>query len=175
MAILIIVSLVVMSSTGYLADIVKLGEEAQNMGNDVTGVQELQLEFTETHLNDMLIINVIFLLYFTLEVFIGASLGKLILGYRIGNANRHHATKPLLIKRFIIKNLTIVASILSILINFWLFNVLSGLVGVAFAVSCLVAFGDRRQALHDMMSGTAVYYVEDLISDNQVVQNKIIL
>jgi uncharacterized RDD family membrane protein YckC len=101
-------------------------------------------------------------LYALLEAFTGASLGKMVVGIKIGTQDAKTAPVGRYLVRALIKNFQFVLLILTAYTYDSVFLRLNDIYSVFFIVSCLVALGADRLALHDKMTGTAVYKKRDL-------------
>lgn len=96
------------------------------------------------------------LLYFSTEIFLGASVGKLLLGLKIANADGSDASVGVLVARYLLKHIGKVCTVLAILCIPAVFNLFGNLFGFAIFVGCFFAAGERHQALHDMICKTVV-------------------
>ena len=96
------------------------------------------------------------LIYFSTEIFLGASVGKIILGLKIANADGGDASKGALLGRYLLKHISKVCAVLSMLCIPALFNFFGSLFGFVIFIGCFFAAGDRHQALHDMLCHTVV-------------------
>lgn len=110
---------------------------------------------------------VIGLFFFTvlngvLEALYGASLGKLALGIRIGDASGTKAKIWKLLERYAIKNIALIFSIFASILGVKVISQIGGVLGVVVLIGCLAIFGKTKQALHDMLVKTAVYKNRDL-------------
>lgn len=103
-----------------------------------------------------LIVNIARLLYFSTEIFLGTSVGKMILGLKIANADGGDASKGALLGRYLLKHISKVCAVLSMLCIPALFNIFGSLFGFVIFIGCFFAAGDRHQALHDMLCHTVV-------------------
>lgn len=106
------------------------------------------------------------LCYYLTEVLLEGSPGKLILRLRIGSADGQHPEYGKLIIRFIIKHSFYLVLILSLLTKNTLLYLLTFVVFVIIAIGFLFVFSYKRQALHDIIAGTAVYKLKDLNENN---------
>ncbi len=101
------------------------------------------------------------LLYFSTEIFLGASVGKLILGLKIANADGGDASIGALVGRYLLKHVRRVCNVLALFGLAAMFNFFGSLFGFVIFVGCFFAAGDRHQALHDMMCHTIVVKKEN--------------
>lgn len=95
--------------------------------------------------------------YFLIEGFTGFTLGKLILGIRIANADGTAAGVPTLLGRYLLKNCNYVLTLLSFATGVHALATLGNVGGLIIFVGCFFVLGSARQAFHDMIMKTAVY------------------
>jgi uncharacterized RDD family membrane protein YckC len=164
-AIVTIILVVVLYMNGFIARLTEYINEVMAAGQNFALINELQLEFQNNNLTNYAIIYLIILAYYTLEIFIGASLGKLILGYQIGSLERTRASKRALILRYFYKHLPELLSLGWVISQIYVVDLLSSLLSFALLVGCFFVFSSKRQAFHDMLAGTAVYYREDILPE----------
>ncbi|HEY6808565.1 MAG TPA: RDD family protein [Gemmatimonadales bacterium] len=100
---------------------------------------------------------VISLVYFLIEGFTGLTLGKLILGMQVANADGTRAPTSKLLARWACKNNNAILTILAGLTGLGFLKVLGTLGGLAFLVGCFFAISASKQALHDRICDTAVW------------------
>ena len=96
------------------------------------------------------------LIYFSTEIFLGASVGKMLLGLKIANADGGNASVGALIGRYLLKHVKRACTVLSFFALAAVFNFFGSLFGFVIFIGCFFAAGDRHQALHDMMCHTIV-------------------
>lgn len=113
------------------------------------------------------IVNVITLLYFTSELFFGASLGKLMLGIRIGSDDLTPAPFTKLLARYIMKNISIVLSSIGMLIPLLALDFFGDFLQILIYIGFFFSIGYRKQAFHDRLSATAVYYNNVFYENNE--------
>jgi uncharacterized RDD family membrane protein YckC len=127
-------------------------------GSDTTAVQGMVMGgIVGSILGAVVAIAVIFTLYFLVEGFTGWTLGKLMLGIQIANADGTRAPIGTLLLRYAIKNSNSVLKLLALVSGVSLFSTLGGIAGIVIFIGCFFALGRERQALHDMIAKTAVY------------------
>jgi len=95
-------------------------------------------------------------LYFLVEGVTGYTVGKLALGLRIGTAEGTLAPLPKLLLRFVCKHPHFVFGTLGAL-TFGALSTVGTVLGVVAFFGCFMALGEKKQALHDLLAGTAVY------------------
>ncbi len=96
------------------------------------------------------------LIYFSTEIFLGASVGKMLLGLKIANADGGNASVGALIGRYLLKHVKRACTVLSFFALAAVFNFIGSLFGFVIFIGCFFAAGDRHQALHDMVCKTIV-------------------
>lgn len=107
------------------------------------------------------LVNIARLLYFLPEIFIGKSLGKLMLGLQIVGVDGEQASPVVLTSRYLIKNVRKVCAVLSLMFAPVLFNAFGSLLGLVVFIGCFFAAGEKHQALHDSIPGTIVIRKSD--------------
>lgn len=96
-------------------------------------------------------------LYFLVEGFTGWTLGKLVLGIQIGNADGTPASIDTLLARYALKNCNLILTILAALTGIALLRVLGFVGGLVICVGFFMTLSASKQAIHDMIAKTAVY------------------
>ena len=105
----------------------------------------------------MLISFVVYLAYSLTEVFKAATPGKQILKLKIVDQSGNDAPREQLWKRWGVRwGATLGLGLLWALTGMGLFMTLYSLVGLVLFVGCFMVLGANRQALHDVIAGTAV-------------------
>ncbi|HYT82891.1 MAG TPA: RDD family protein [Gemmatimonadales bacterium] len=95
--------------------------------------------------------------YFLVEGFTGYTLGKLILGIRVANADGSQAPVSTLLARWALKNINFVLTVVALLTGIELIRMLGNVGGLVIFVGCFLVLGVSKQALHDRIVNTAVY------------------
>jgi uncharacterized RDD family membrane protein YckC len=95
--------------------------------------------------------------YFLIEGFTGYTVGKLILGIRIANADGTAASVPTLLGRYLVKNCNYVLSLVGFVTGMHVLVTIGRLGGLIIFVGCFFTLGAAKQAFHDMLLKTAVY------------------
>ncbi len=111
--------------------------------------------------------TVLGILYYSLEVIYGASLGKMMLGLRIANSNRTWASINTLIVRASLKNISMVVNVLFLVTSMTLVSTFGSIFGVIAFIGCFVVLSEKKQALHDLIAKTAVYYKAEIMTDEE--------
>ena len=98
------------------------------------------------------------LAYWAMEIFRAQSLGKMILGMKIGSVTGAvPADTGSLATRYAVKNAGSILSLLGAITGVGLISLLGGVAALVVFVGCFFALGQNRQALQDMIAKTAVY------------------
>jgi uncharacterized RDD family membrane protein YckC len=97
------------------------------------------------------------LVYFLIEGFTGYTLGKLMLGIRIANADGTQAPVSRLLLRWAVKNNNFLLTVLATATGVGLLATLGRVGGLVIFVGCFLALGASKQALHDRICDTAVW------------------
>ena len=97
------------------------------------------------------------LVYFLIEGFTGYTLGKLMLGIRIANADGTQAPVSRLLLRWAVKNNNFLLRVLALATSVRLLATLGSLGGLVIFIGCFLALGASKQALHDRICDTAVW------------------
>lgn len=109
--------------------------------------------------------GIISLLYFSMEIFISASLGKMMLGIKIARANRTPASMVELVNRYAMKHSSTILTLIYSVTMINAINILSSFVGFAVFVAYFFVFSASKQTLYDKLAKTAVYYNDEIIND----------
>jgi uncharacterized RDD family membrane protein YckC len=112
------------------------------------------------------VVAVVNLLYYSSELFFGASLGKMMLGIRIGDDERKPAPLTRLLTRYLIKNISVVLSLVGIIFSTLIFDFFGDFLQIIIYIGFFFTLSARRQSFHDMLSATAVYYSNEIIENN---------
>ena len=104
-------------------------------------------------------------LYSLIEAFTGASPGKMLLGLQVGTAGGQRGSTSLYLKRWAVKYSGTWLGLLGVVPGLQVLGLLAPAAGLAIFVGCFLVLGDRRQALHDIGAGTAVFRKAELGAD----------
>ncbi|MBL7974087.1 MAG: RDD family protein [Candidatus Kapabacteria bacterium] len=97
-----------------------------------------------------------------LEVFTGASVGKMILGIVVAHENGKRGTVSLWALRWLLKHLDSLISFAGLILAIKALSNTSTGILVIYVVGCFMVLGARRQGFHDMIAKTAVFEKEDI-------------
>lgn len=102
------------------------------------------------------------LCYYLTEVLLAGSPGKLILRLRIGTSEGRPANYDKLLVRFLVKHSFYIILIISLLTKNTILYLLTFLVFIIVFIGFFFILSQKKQALHDLMSGTAVFKSKDI-------------
>jgi uncharacterized RDD family membrane protein YckC len=139
--------------------------------NQFVGMDFMEMMENQDMLNEMVIgittVSVIIsLLYYAFEIFMAASFGKLILGIKIADSDMKSGSFQQLFIRYIIKHISSVFSAIYVLTTLSIFNTIGSFLSFIILIGFFFVLGENKQAFHDMIAGTAVYYKQDLNAIN---------
>ncbi|NLO18988.1 MAG: RDD family protein [Ignavibacteria bacterium] len=164
--IITIIILFVYNATGFFDSATIFAEEIKEFATNPLAFEEVLEEFFEDNLSNFYFAYIISLAFFSLEIMVGASLGKLILGIQIADSNRRPASAAKLLKRYLIKHLVSIVSIVWLLTRISFINSFSSIVGVTIFIGYFFALSQKKQTFQDMIAGTAVFDKRDIINEN---------
>jgi len=167
-----IISMFIMYLTGFFDVIMKMVDDIAAHGNNLEFITEIAENFSIENLSFFILIYLINLVYYFLEVMIGASVGKMILHIQIAKADRTAGTFKELLNRYLIKHSDTIFNLLATLTFISILDVLSFLAAVVIFIGCFFVLGDQRQALHDMIAKTAVYYKDQIQEENKALNQQ---
>jgi uncharacterized RDD family membrane protein YckC len=145
---------IILFSTGKMDDLMAIGSSGSIDIEELMGASQSIAPLVLT----------LSLIYYSLEAFIGATLGKLTLGIKIASDNQTPAPIQKLLIRYIVKNVNTVLTTIGLAISFM--GTIGSLLGFVVFIGYFFIFGQKKQGFHDMLAGTAVYYNEDIIKSN---------
>jgi len=102
------------------------------------------------------------LLYMFIEAFTGASPGKMLLSLKVGTENGKKGDTWLYFTRFAIKNSSSLLGLAGRTTGLVLFNTLGGFAGMIIFLGCFLVLGIKKQAVHDIVAKTAIFFKNDL-------------
>lgn len=101
-------------------------------------------------------------LYSIIELFTGASIGKMALGIVIAHADGRRGELQLWFNRWVLKNLNSNLNALALIPALSILSPISTVIGILFIIGCFFALGESRLALHDRIAQTAVFHKDDV-------------
>ncbi len=146
-----ILAVIVMFITGVFGEIML-------MENPLNNIERITILMQDSSL----IAVILGLIYYSTEVLLGASIGKLLLGIRIASTNRKEATTSQLLNRYLLKHSNSILSVLGIILSIQFLQGLSSIVILVIIIGFFLTLGAKRLALHDMITNTAVYFKENI-------------
>ena len=124
---------------------------------------DLMKEFTASIMPIQFIIT---FMYYSLEIVLAATPGKLILGLQIADENRKSAKIQKLFIRFLGKHLESLVSLIAFMTAIVWIGTIGSVISLIILIGCFFVLGKNRQAFHDMLAKTAVYKKENLKDEN---------
>ncbi|MCL2040225.1 MAG: RDD family protein [Bacteroidetes bacterium] len=110
-------------------------------------------------------------IYHSLEVIFAQSIGKMLLGIKIGSEDKKNASYKQLLLRYALKNSSSIFSLLALITSLAFMNTLGTITGVVFFIGCFFVLSVKKQALYDTISKTAVYFKDELEQFNNANNN----
>jgi uncharacterized RDD family membrane protein YckC len=102
------------------------------------------------------------LLYALVEAFVGASVGKLLLGIRIGDTQGRRDGMGITLLRFAVKSGGPLLAVIAVATRTPVLLAVAGVEYATMVLGALAILGTERRALHDLVVGTAVYRASDM-------------
>ncbi len=160
------VLVMVLEYTGYFAS---QGISLSDLsGADFTKNLETISIFSMTILPFTVILN---LIYYSTEIFLGASLGKILLGIKIASDTRYEADMQKLIIRFSTKHISTVMNLLTLITSLLFLQSIGSILGIVIFFGCFAVIAEQKKALHDYIAGTAVYYKEEIVPTDYIIDD----
>ena len=155
-----IIFMFILSITGSLDNLLSLDLDVDsNMFSD----PDFMSAFVSGITTDITpIIIILTLSFYSLEVIFAQSVGKMILGIKIGSIEPGFASYQQLLLRLIVKCSATILTLFFVITSLTFFETLSSLCSFVIFIGCFFVLGQKRQALHDTVSGTAVYFKDEL-------------
>ena len=132
-----------------------LGSFESSTGQTISGTQAGGI--LGGFLGSLIGISVFGTLYNLLEGLVGATIGKMLLGLKIGDADGTKAGVGKLFFRYLLKNIAFVCSLLAGILGIAILTKVGTVLGLIWFLGCFLVLRRSRQGLHDMIAGTAVY------------------
>lgn len=168
-AILVTIILIVFYFSGFFKSYLDMVKNMQSIMGNQEEMAMIQKQFMNDFIFNFYFLYLLTLVYYSLEILVGASIGKMILGIQIGRADRRTADSMPLILRYLIKNLASFISIIFLATQIQALNTVSVLFSVAVLVGFFFVLGRKRQAFHDMFAKTAIFYKKDIIQEEILI------
>ena len=165
-----IVIVIVFQANGFFSSYINFVQSIAENPSNRELMQELQKQFMSDNMTNFYFANLLSIVYSSLEILIGASLGKLILGIQIAKADRNKGNYTTLAYRFALKNLAMLFSVLWLATSSGVFNTLNVISSILLIVGFFFVLGQKRQAFHDMIAKTAVFRKTDVIDEQPEIK-----
>ena len=157
------ITLVLDLITDYAADTSQFFYNIMEAKQNPENMQGVIMSFLHTNQLSLLVGFLIPGIYYLLEVFLGASLGKMTLGIQIADSNRHAASNAKLLIRYLLKHIAVFIQIVWILTFINELMILMFLCMTVIYLGFFLTLGKNKQAVHDILSNTAVYHRRDVL------------
>ncbi len=105
------------------------------------------------------------LLLSLVELFAGATLGKMLLSIQIAHPDGRKGNIALWFKRWLVKESYAVLSALGFFLMIPILSTISQGIGFIYLAGCFFALSSKKQALHDIIASTAVFRNEDIVNE----------
>lgn len=105
---------------------------------------------------------IISLLYYSTEIFLSASLGKLIVGIKIRKPNGEAASKGALALRYLLYYSFSIFALIAIIPQSWVILIIGSIIGGIIGLGQFLIFSSKKMCLHDRIAKTAVYHKNDI-------------
>lgn len=132
-------------------------------GQDVESVGGATMDWLFSFVKLGLIMSVVGTIVSVLELVVGASPGKMLVSIRIAHADGRAGTIALWAKRWVLVNVSSLLSLVGTLTGVAILSTVSSVLSIIFFFGCFMVLSPARQALHDVIAKTAVYFDEDVI------------
>ncbi len=110
----------------------------------------------------MLAVPVLGTIYFLIEGLFGFTLGKLILGLRVANADGSKGSIGLYLTRYAVKNISYILGLLSALLSISFIGTLGNIGALVIFIGCFFVLGASKQAFHDKIAKSAIFKKADI-------------
>lgn len=148
--------------SGFFKSYMAFAENLQEYQTDTQMIIQLQKEFFKANMSSFIFGQVVWVAYYSLEVFISASLGKLILGLRIGNDDSSRSSVATLLTRFLIKSSGNILFLFFFITGNFLIYIIGFLSTLVLFIGYFFILGQKRQGLHDQISKTAIFHKSNI-------------
>jgi uncharacterized RDD family membrane protein YckC len=146
---------------GYIAD--AIARQQAKLDPKVAAKMSAMSDFVRWSVRWPAAVNMVEVFYGLLEGLFGRALGKLLLGLRIAGPSGQVASVGRLLGRMAVKQSGALVVMAGMLTGSVFLARVNWIPDLAITIGFLLVFGQRRQALHDMAAGTAVYRNTDVI------------
>ncbi len=129
---------------------------------DPEKMQALMMDFLRQNQVSYLVSFLIPAVYYLLEVFLAASLGKMTLGIKIADENMNEASSGRLWLRYFVKHSPYMIGIVWILTLFMGLTLVMSLAFVVIYLGFFLTLTRKKQDIQDLIAKTAVYHKRDV-------------
>ncbi len=140
---------------------------SKNQGNLDVFNSDLLKSYSDVILEMTPLLTLIGFLYYSLEIFFAQSIGKMIIGIKIGNENRTKADLTQLLIRYFVKNADTVIGLIIVITSLKFLTSLQLFVTIIIFLGCFMVLARKRQALHDIPAKTAVF-MKNAFKENNI-------
>ncbi len=140
---------------------------SKNQGNLDVFNSDLLKSYSDVILEMTPLLTLIGFLYYSLEIFFAQSIGKMIIGIKIGNENRTKADLTQLLIRYFVKNADTVIGLIVVITSLKFLTSLQSFVTIIIFFGCFMVLARKRQALHDIPAKTAVF-MKNAFKENNI-------
>ena len=102
------------------------------------------------------------IVYYSMEIIFAQTFGKMLLGIIIGSEDKKFASYKQLFIRFSIKHLDFYLGVLLLFTSLTAISRLNSIAQIIIFIGYFFVLGIKKQALHDILGKTAVYYKDEL-------------
>lgn len=159
----VIIYLTIFFLSGMYESQMLVAEKVRSQGLNFQLITQVGYEFIEQNMTTLLFMQFMFLLYFSLEVIVGATLGKVIVGIQVANEDGKPAKFIQLLSRFAYKYSAQIISIFTVVYyRSTMLSLVQNLFYLTVIVGCFFALSKTKLALHDRIFKTAVFKKSEL-------------
>lgn len=112
--------------------------------------------------------SILALLYYSPEIFLGQTFGKMTLQIKIADKERKPASLNQLLTRFAIKHGGYLFTLLAGLTLNYFLETMESLYALVIFIGCFFVLTQNKQAFHDMGAKTAVFFKDEIISNQEI-------
>lgn len=160
--IFVILYLVVIMVSGVMSNI--------DFSSILADPQGFQIDMEAISPTLAIISSILGFLYFSTEIFMGQTLGKMILSIKIADQNRKPATTNQLLTRYLIKHGNYLFALINGITLISILGTIDTIYGIVIVIGFLFVLGANKQAFHDMGAKTAIFFKDEIDYSENVNQ-----